>query len=524
MSIKSRLLGMAFASADLLFELDQGRVAFATGAGPAPGITPSEAWVGQALDGLLTPASLPRVRAALAALQPGIRSQPIEIQILLGDGRSRKARLNAFLLPEIAPFVSCSLVWEGPVVAAARPVAMLDARELLRRAAGFLAQGGTGPEVAVAFVDVPGLAGPGASNQRATARIEAHLQSISIDGQSAARLTPECFALVRDSSEIGDLAAALGTIGASEGLNLSPIATQGDLAGCEAGVAVRTLRLALEECLKDGAAAGSRFGERLKRTVQDADRFRSIVRERNFTLVYQPIVALNNGVTHHFEALARFGGATQAPTGPIAMAEELGLIEGFDLAVAETAVKQMRQPGFSLVKVAINVSGVSLGGSAYVDGLLKMTANAPEIRKRLLIEVTETATLSDIDSAARLLKALRDTGIKICLDDFGVGAGTLDYLRRLPVDIVKIDGAFVRDLNSDPKVRTLAGHLVELCQSLKIATVAEMVETEAEAATVRSLGVDYAQGWLFGRPWSTPSVQTAAPPTARRKGEVAGWG
>lgn len=524
MSIKSRLLGMAFASADLLFELEGGKVAFATGAGPAPGITPSDAWVGQAFDGLLAPASIPSVRALLAALQPGVRTQPVEIQILTGDGRSRKARMNVFLLPEIAPFISCALIWEGPVVAAARPAPMLSALELLRRAAGFLSQGGTGPNFGVAFVDVPGLAGPGASNQRAAARIEAHLQSISIDGQSAARLTPECFALVRDSSDIGDLAAALGTLGASEGLNLSPIATQGDLAGIEAGVAVRTLRLALEECLKDGAAAGSRFGERLKRTVQEADRFRSIVRERDFTLVYQPIVALDNGSTHHFEALARFGGATQAPTGRIAMAEELGLIQDFDLAVAETALKQMRQPGFGLVKVAVNVSGVSLAGDTYVDGLLKMTANAPDIRKRLLIEVTETATLTDLGSAARRLKALHDAGIKVCLDDFGVGAGTLDYLRRLPVDIVKIDGAFVRDLNSDAKVRTLAAHLVELCKSLNIATVAEMVEIEDEAAIVRTLGVDYAQGWLFGRPSSTPAVQTAAPAAARRRGEVAGWG
>lgn len=521
MSLKSRLLGMAFASADLLFELDEGRVVFAAGAGPAPGITPSDAWIGQTLDTLVAPASLPRVQAALAALQPGVRSQPVEIQIQIGDGRSRKARLSVFLLPDIAPFRSCSLIWDGPVIAAARTSPMLDARALLKRAAGLLAQGGTGPDLGVAFVDVPGLAGRGESHQRATERIEAHLQSVSIGGKSAARLAPDCFALVRDGPEIGDLASTLSAIAESEGLNLSAITTQGGLAGVEAGVAVRTLRLALEDCLKDGAAAGSRFGERLKRTVQDADRFRAIVKERNFSLVYQPIVSLNTGATHHFEALARFGGANQAPTGPIAMAEELGLIENFDLAVAETAVTQMRRPGFGLVKVAVNVSGKSLSGDAYVSGLLEMTANAPDIRKRLLIEVTETASLTDLDGTARQLRTLRDSGVRICLDDFGVGVITLQYLRSLPVDIVKIDGTFIRDLNSDAKVRALTAHLVELCQTLKIETVAEMVETEAEAETVRSLGVDYAQGWLFGRPWSTPSVQTAALVTPRAKGEVA---
>lgn len=523
MSIKSRLLGMAFAAADLMFELDKGRVAFAVGAGPAPGISPSDAWIGQSLDTLITPASRPRVRAALAALQPGVRSQPVGIEIQIGDGRFRKARLSVFLLPDIAPFISCSLIWDGPVVAAARTSPMLDARGLLKRVAGLLAQGGTGPEFGVAFVDVPGLAGRGQAHERATERIEAHLQSVSIDGRSAARLAPERFALVRDGPEIDDLASTLSAIAESEGLNLSAITSQGDLGGVESGVAVRTLRLALEECLKDGAAAGSQFGDRLKRTVQDADRFRAIVKERNFSLVYQPIVALSTGVPHHFEALARFGGAGQAPTGPIAMAEELGLIESFDLAVAETALKQMRQPGFGLVKVAVNVSGRSLEGDAYVSGLLKMTADAPEIRNRLLVEVTETASLADLEQAARQLATLRESGITVCLDDFGVGSITLEYLRNLPVDIVKIDGAFIRDLDRDAKVRTLTAHLVGLCQNLKIETVAEMVETEAEAATVRSLGVTYAQGWLFGRPWSTPSVQTAARVTARRKGEVVGW-
>lgn len=523
MSIKSRLLGMAFAAADLMFELDRGRVVFAAGAGPAPGIMPSDAWTGQSLDTLITPASRPRVRAALDALQPGVRSQPVEIDIQVGDGRSRKARLSVFLLPDIAPFISCSLIWDGPVVAV-RTNAMLDARGLLKRAATLLAQGGTGPELGVAFVDVPGLAGQSHSHQRATERIEAHLQSVSIDGQSAARLAPDRFALVRDGPEIDGLASTLSAIARGEGLDLSAITSQGDLAGIEAGVAVRTLRLALEECLKDGAAAGSRFGERLKRTVQDADRFRAIVRERNFTLVYQPIVALSSGVEHHFEALARFGGAGQAPTGPITMAEEIGLIEGFDLAVTEMALKQMRQPGFGQVKVAVNISGKSLDGPAYVSGLLEMTANAPEIRNRLLIEVTETASLADLDGAARRLGALRESGVKVCLDDFGVGSITLEYLRNLPVDIVKIDGTFIRDLNSDGRVRTLTAHLVELCQTLKIETVAEMVETEAEAEIVRSLGVNYAQGWLFGRPWSTPSPQAAARVTAQRKGAVAGWG
>lgn len=526
MSLKSRLLGMAFASADVLFELDQSKVAFAVGAGPVPGVDPGAAWAGHHLQELLDEASLRSVKTVLAALAPGLRSDPVEIQVLTGDGRARRGVLRAFILPDLAPFVSCALAWDGAAYAwaAPKPKPILDARGLLRRLADAMAQGGTGPELSVAFVEVPGLNADDEPHRKAGERIEAHLQAASLSGQSAARLSPDRFALVRDVSDIADLVAAVRAAGAAEGLELSPVATSGALGSVEPGVAVRTLRLALDACLKDGAEAGAHFGARLQRTVQDADRFRGIVRDRQFTLAYQPIVALDTRALHHFEGLARFGGASQAPVGPIAMAEELGLIESFDLAVAEKALLQLRQPGFGLTKLAVNVSGVSVTGDAYVDGLLRMTASTPELRRRLMIEVTETAAIADLEAANRKLKALRSAGISVCLDDFGAGSASFDYLRRLEVDIVKLDGAFVRDLEATPRARTLAGHLVQLCRDLKISTVAEMVETEAQAEAVKALKIDLAQGWLFGRPTPTPVLQSAAPAAARRKGEVVGWG
>ncbi|WP_235561390.1 EAL domain-containing protein [Brevundimonas sp. Root1279] len=516
---------MAFASADVLLELDRGRVAFALGAGPAPGIDPATAWAGQSLDDLLDASCRNAVMARIAGLQPGVRSTPVDIRVLTGDGRARAASLRAFALPELAPFISCALSWEGAVhdVPAERPKAALDARGLLQRLGAVLALGGTGPELTVDFVQVPGLDGEGEARRRANAAIETRLQAHSLDQASAARLAPDRFALIRESSDISDLAEAVRAAGAAEGLDLSPITSRGEIGRCEAAIAVRTLRLALEDCLKDGADAGVHFGERLKRTVQDADRFRGIVRERQFTLAWQPIVALDTRAVHHFEALTRFGGAGQAPTGPISMAEELGLIEGLDLAVAEKALGQLRQPGFGLTKAAINVSAVSLTSDAYVQGLLRMTASVPDIRKRLMVEITETTALQDLDAANARIGALRNAGIKVCLDDFGVGAASLDYLRRLQIDVVKIDGGFVRDIAADRTARSMIGHLVELCRDMKVLTVAEMVETEPQADAVRALGVDYGQGWLFGRPTAVPAV-TASAPAGRRRGEVASWG
>ena len=295
--------------------------------------------------------------------------------------------------------------------------------------------------------------------------------------------------------------------------------------GVGAEPTVRALRFALEACIKDGGVdgAGAAFSESLKRTLKEADRFGAMVKSRDFALEYQPIVDLGTGVTHHFEALARFG--SRGPADSIRLAEELGLIEGFDLAVAEKALQQLRRPGFGLTRIAVNVSGASLGTDAYVEGLLRLTAAAPDIRSRILIEVTETAAVADIEAAARRLTVLRKAGVRVCLDDFGVGAASLDYLHRLPADTVKIDGRFVREITSDGRARDLVAHLVELCGDLKMSTIAEMIETEEQAAAVRTLGVGYGQGWLFGRPASEPTVAVAAQPVAaRRRGAVAGWG
>lgn len=516
---------MAFASSDVLFELDRDKVTFAIGAGPTPGVDPGAAWAGQGLDALLGKSCLERVTSAVAALKPGVRSAPIDVEVLTGDGRARRATLRAFLLPDLAPFVSCAMIWQGVPYQAVAPKAepLMDARGLLKRLGSLLAVGGTGPELSVDFLEVPGLGASDEPHRKASERIEARLQLASVGGTSAARLAPDRFALMRDSSDISDLAEEIRAMGQAEGLNLSPVATRADIGHAEAAVAVRTLRFALEDCLKDGAAAGARFSARLQRTVQDADRFRAIVRSRDFNLVWQPIVSMDNRLVHHFEALTRFGGAAQAPTAPIAMAEELGLIEDFDLAVAEKALAQLRRPGFGLTKGAINVSGVSLADDRYVEGLLRMTAAAPEVRKRLMVELTETANVADLEGANRRLSSLREAGIKVCLDDYGVGATSLTYLRKLSVDILKLDGCFVREIETDPKVRSLGTHLLELCRDLKIATVAEMVETEGQAAAMKALGVDFGQGWLYGRPTETPVI--AAPVgAARRKGEVVGWG
>lgn len=522
MRTKSRLLGLAFASADALFELaEDGTIAFCAGAGPDAS-TPLESWVGDPLARHVAPADAADLSETLRGLQSGVRSRPVPLRMTCADGRVRPAVLHAFRLPELAPATSCSLTWVGEVQPAecgqAAPLA--TPAEFLDRAREVLSLSDRGP-IDLAFVDVPGLksAPPAAGD-----RVQAGLQAASFEGRSAAQLTPERFALLREDSTI-DLVDVVRQAAAAEGSELSATVAEVSLnCGGPPVNALRALRFTIESCLKDGGLAdpGRAFGDHLKRTLREADRFSEMVRAREFELHWQPILDLSTRAVHHFEGLARFGaGAGPAPI--IRMAEELGLVETFDLAVAEKALGLLRRPGGGTLSVAVNMSALSLASDGYVDGLLRMTQIDPALRRRLLVEVTETAALADLAAADRRLALLRAAGIRVCIDDFGAGAASFDWLGGLKVDMVKIDGGFVKRLETDPRASTLIAHLAAMCASLRIDVVAEMIETEETATLLRDLGVKFGQGWLFGRAEAEP-VLRRADVGVRRVGAMEAWG
>lgn len=524
MQTRSRLLGLAFASADALIEIaGDGTVAFCAGAGPDS--DDLSGWRGKPPTDLVRAASRTELNAALHDLRPGLRSTPVSLLFSCADGRVRRATLRAFRLPDLAPATSCAVTWEGEPFALELPEVppLASPAGFLDRAREVLEAPGRGHPVDLAFVDVPGL---GEAGRSVTERVEATLQTASLDGRSAARLAPDRFALLRgdvaqDLSEAVKAAAAA----AAEGCELEPRVARVSLSPGAAPVnALRALRFTIESCLKDGGAFDPEraFGAHLKQTLRDADRFSEMVRTREFELHWQPIVDLSTRAVHHFEALARFG-AVGGPAPIIRMAEELGLVEAFDLAVAEKAVGRLRRPGGGTLEVAVNASAVSLAGDAYVNGLLRMTQADPSLRRRLMVEVTETAALADLEAANTRLSWLRAAGVRVCIDDFGAGAASFDWLGRLKVDMVKIDGGFVKRLETDSRASTLIAHLAALCASLKVDVVAEMIETEETAVMLQDLGVRFGQGWLFGRAEAEPTLRLREP-RLKRVGAVEAWG
>ncbi|NVJ90065.1 MAG: EAL domain-containing protein [Methylocystaceae bacterium] len=240
--------------------------------------------------------------------------------------------------------------------------------------------------------------------------------------------------------------------------------------------------------------------------------FKNVVKEREFFIAFQPIIGTRDGKIHHYECLARFRGehAGKSPYEYIVFAEETGLIPDFDLAMAQMALQWLaQQPKGRQVHVAVNISGYSVGDSRYVNQLIMMLRDNEWARDSLMFEITESSRLENLDEANVFIQTLRNMGHKVCLDDFGAGAASFQYLSTLEVDIVKLDGSAIHNALRAPKGRSFLIALGNLCRDLKVETIAEQIDDPRGLTFVRDCGIGYVQGYLFGKP--SPDVTTFDP-------------
>jgi EAL domain-containing protein (putative c-di-GMP-specific phosphodiesterase class I) len=159
--------------------------------------------------------------------------------------------------------------------------------------------------------------------------------------------------------------------------------------------------------------------------------------------------------------------------------------------------------------VCINVSGGSLNDERFVQDAFSMLAGAGRIAERLCIEITESVALHDLANTRRFIDKVRSFGARIALDDFGAGYSSFSYLKELPVDAIKIDGAFVKGVHTHPANLAIVEAIVELALNLGMKSIAEWVEDEGAVETLYQLGVDYVQGYAVGRPQQPEQILLA---------------
>jgi sensor c-di-GMP phosphodiesterase-like protein len=272
-----------------------------------------------------------------------------------------------------------------------------------------------------------------------------------------------------------------------------------------------------------GLAAAAAILLLARRQTSMAAALRAGLRRDEFVLLYQPLIDLRSGACVGAEALLRWRRATGELIGPdlfIPVAEQSGLITRVTAHVLELIERDAggylaRHPEFH---IGINLAPADLRSHAIVgliDTFLARTGARPA---NLIVEITERGFL-DLDSARTVIAALRGRGIEVAIDDFGTGYSSLSYLETLDLDFLKIDRSFIEAIGTDAPTSQVVGHIMAMARTLDLRMIAEGVESDAQAAFLRTHDVQYAQGWLFGKPMPFADVawlaSSARPPSVQ---------
>ncbi len=252
-----------------------------------------------------------------------------------------------------------------------------------------------------------------------------------------------------------------------------------------------------------------------KENVRATDEIIKGLNERRLFLVYEPVVAIGSRQPAFYECLMRVrrdDGSLLAVNEVVPLAERLGLVRLLDHRVLELVLDELAgAPG---LKASLNLSAASTVDPDWWASLGAALRANPGIAKRLTVEITETTAIQDLDDTRGFVARVKDLGCRIAIDDFGAGYTSFRNLRKLGVDIVKIDGSFVQNLRRSEDDRAFVQTLIDLARRLGLETVAEWVQDEESAAILADWGCDYIQGALVGlatldRPWAalTPALK-----------------
>jgi EAL domain-containing protein (putative c-di-GMP-specific phosphodiesterase class I) len=521
LSRRDRFLAFAFAASDLLIEVaPDGTIDFAAGAFNARfGMRP-ELFIGRHLRHLFCAADYGAVD--LAMFVTALRGRLPPLILRLSDPDCTSVAVCGLALPSAGGRMSFTLGRLPRLPAPLGEDQPLDFTRLLeQRVHG--QDGGT--LTLLELENWPELRSsiPAEHYQALLAEITEILTTLGGPGAIAGEIADGRYGVLSDRpSDLQALAGKLETLLRANNPNKirTQVTSTGlalDRHGLTGAQAARALRFALARFAEGGveAAQAAGFHDSLASFVASAElrarQVRSIITNGRFRLVYQPVVHLVTREVHHYEALLRPlftpDGTIQTTQDFVTFAEAVGLSEELDLAVMKQALMSMTNAPHA--SIAVNMSGLSMQSVPFRDRMMDLLTGATTpIAGRMLVELTETADIEDVACAAESVANLRALNIPVCIDDFGAGSAAFRYLREFRVDYVKLDGAYVRGALHNAREHGFLLSMVELANFVGAKVIAETIETEPQAKLMREVGVEYGQGWLFGRPGSLPGSRS----------------
>lgn len=224
-------------------------------------------------------------------------------------------------------------------------------------------------------------------------------------------------------------------------------------------------------------------------------------KENRLRLAYQPVIKSSDGSVAHYEALLRLvsqTGKISSAGALIPIAEKMGLIDLIDTMVMEMVIAEVKSTPD--IVLAFNVSNHTTENPVWMDRITELLKDEPDVARRVIVEITETAIHRDLRRTAFFVASLQSLGCAVALDDFGSGYTSFRQLKALSVDMVKIDGVFVKDIAQNADSRFFVKTLLDFAQGFGLETVAEFVETGEVAKILMEMGVGYLQGYYLGKP------------------------
>jgi len=341
------------------------------------------------------------------------------------------------------------------------------------------------------------------------------LQSQSVDGQAAAQIANGRYSIIHerdvDSEAIKQKLEALTQQSdpTGQGIAIQAKTISSDLSALDEKNAARALVYTINEFERKGTKLtienlNSGFTDYAKANAEKIKEFQALIQRLDFALFFQPIVNLKTMEVSHYEMLSRFNRGDTMEW--IMFGEDIGMAAEFDIAASERAVNHITfKAGGSRTKFSLNISGQSIEDEVFFQKLEEKLAKGQNLHERLMFEITESSHIKDLDTVNHFIKKLQKKGYKVALDDFGAGSASFEYLQKLHVDMVKIDGKYIRKLLSSQRDAAMVKNITQLCKDLKVEVVAEYVEDQAQSDLLKEMGVEYGQGYFFGKAESAPS-------------------
>ncbi len=523
---RDRFVAMAFCWADILIECDRNeRVVFAVGPTEQATGLKSPQLIGKSLTDLVASSDLSLVRGLLAIPRKSGRIENASVRLKGTDGEPKPLLFAGYRFDDLDGHYFMAFRSSPSAGARHQPQTARDTETGLHDAAAYanrvkhaIATGEVGENNLLTLISLPGYEDlrqrlDEDKEQQLLDSLGTYLRANSLGGDMASRIGEGKYSLVHDASvDVKEVER-----------KLSEFSKEADPTGQGVAAEAASLQVVKEDVSADDIASGLSYTLRmfqksekgefdLKNLAtsfsslidQTADRvrdFRRLVTAAEFDVAFHPILHSITGEIHHYEALVRFrkDAAGTSPFETITFAEEAGLIPEFDLAMAAKVVGHLANIP-DRYQAAVNISGNSIADDKYLAGLETLLQQNEWANNRVIFEITESARMADLDSANKFIQRLRKDGYEVCLDDFGAGAASFQYLSVLEVDVVKLDGSAVKNAQKATKGKALLNALARFCSELEVHTIAEMVDSPQGLEFVRECGVEFVQGFLFGKP------------------------